>query len=157
MFRACSTKKIRESQLLEMWFFRFAKQTITWGCFCTKCSNDPWVETQQIFGKVKVHETAHGKVQEWKMSTMKHPTPKLIQIVSRKNQNNSQGINATGPAILNKSNGKQSMPLNIFFFSGNTNSHPKNSSSPPHFLEAPYGYLRSHQQSLKRIHIENAT
>jgi len=51
------------------------------------------------------HSTAKFKSE--KMSTMKHPTPKLIQVVSRKNQNLKQlsKINATGPAILNKSNG----------------------------------------------------
>lgn len=100
--------------------FRFAKQTITWGCFCTKCSHDPRVETQQIFGKVKVHETPHGKVQEWKMSTMKRPTPKLIQIVSRKNQNNSQkSMRLVRPSWTNPTATKHAAFKHHMFFSGN--------------------------------------
>lgn len=134
--------------------FRFAKQTITWGCFCTKCSNDPRVETQQIFGKV--HETPHAKFKSEKCPQWNTPHQNSFRLYLEKIKTTLKN-QCDWSGHLEQIQRLQSMPFNIIcFFSGNAVLIQRNPLPCPS-IEAPYGYLRSYQQSLKRTHIKNAT
>ncbi len=108
--------------------------------------------TQQIFGKVRKMKHFHGKVQEEKKSTMKHPRPKLMRSYPpRKNKTTLK--NKVGLIRPSWTNPTATLPafLDFICFSAMPQFSSKKSSFTPVQKEAPYGCPCHYQQYLKRI------